>query len=536
MSLGGGHRLLHDKGARWAVVGLGVVLAVFAIVGARSRDRARTQTALTGGMLDVQVFCGGRGRKDAVALLRPPLQGEPQRVGTPISTAVANRGGSMTLALPSVVAPDFAGELLAAAPGCLTQRLVIGNFPREYTLRLDQPTPLAWPVDLRDPPLTPRWPPVLAAEHAARLREVGAYSPQGFQLFDSGAVPTCVQCHQAAGREHAQVHGAAPSADLTRLMASSPGPSSQARCAACHAPAQWLANPLSHQAPTAEDFSCRICHQLKVGEARNATPGVGPWMQALGAGTDPRPFAFGSRGLTASPAMAVAQDPSLAEGVLCLACHGQKMPTVQGGWTEADPTAMEHRAWVDLDFSRARTTCVGCHMPATPDVMLVDGMAAQMWGVARPDAPRKAHARSQPRGASLSLRQAGGVWSVVNTEASHSLPGPWPWRAWTLLVRSDAGDPLGRVMLARRYKDVEGGPCGLPWDNTGLLEDTRIPPGNSVALPGVPVGGGFAVELWLEPLCSSARRPRVLRRWQVRADGTVAADGGIDIRVDAGPG
>ncbi|MBI5496899.1 MAG: hypothetical protein HY904_17930 [Deltaproteobacteria bacterium] len=473
MSLGG-HRLLNDRGLRLAIA----AIAGVAVIGVLDlyRDSDVRVAADDRPVIAVRVECGDRAAAGAHLTLRRALTATPAIVGKRADEAITGRSGSVDLHFPWPLPPDFTGDVVAAAPGCLQLRAGVTAGTLSLSLQLPRGvTPDgATPVD---PPPSAAFPPPAPPEQLAPLRGTGAFSDGRYYLFD-GPAPTCTQCHGEAAAQHGRLHGAAPTPAF--LSASSALAPARARaCAACHAPDALFGR--------AGGFSCGACHRVDV-ESLRAGEGLAGRVRVFGLEGDPRPLATGVRPDGDSPAMAVVQHPALASSALCAACHAQRM-----GAVVVDPTSEEHQAWCAADPARAETGCTGCHMPSGNSPALVDGVAHQLWGVDRPDRPARLHAWEEPRddvrrrAVRVDARWDGDrlVVRAENTGASHALPGTAPFEAWRIRVITTAplregptvdGGVAG-VLLARSYRAADGAACAAPWEAAALAEDTRLAPG-----------------------------------------------------------
>jgi mono/diheme cytochrome c family protein len=276
---------------------------------------------------------------------------------------------------------------------------------------------------------------------------------------------------------------------------------SAAQCGRCH-PRQLATWKQSLHAQTASPgtlgqfvgasasfvASCSRCH-MPLAEQRPGAEGFGAALQAEGVNcaschvrswTRRGPPRAGSK-LLGTPSYPLVEDAAYERSDFCLPCHQLRPDDLVAG----RPLLDTYREWLEGPYMRRGIQCQHCHMPEREHTF------------------RGAHdAETVRQGLDLAVtatRQGGAVVATVslrNVGAGHFLPTtPTPAGTLEVTLVDGAGRPVAAAVRQRigRHIVYQSG-----WKQ---LEDTRIPPGESLTLSprftGAGVGKATAVRVVL---------------------------------------
>ena len=268
----------------------------------------------------------------------------------------------------------------------------------------------------------------------------------------------CARCHAKQAREwQGSIHAQASSPGLLAQIMRSPARGDAktawlsqpdvASCQRCHAPLaeQLASNPaLYDDALQAEGITCAGCHVR--GFVRHGPPRIAPTLLTL-------------------PSYPLVEDESYQRSDFCMPCH--QLPARQA--IAGRPLLNTYREWLEGPYMKRGVQCQHCHMPNREHT----------WkGVHDADTFRQGidvHAQA--------YRGATGIVTVratlTNIGAGHYLPTTTTPAVWlrVQLIDKDGLDILGanREQRIGRKLVFDSG----AWKQ---LEDTRVPPGESIAL------------------------------------------------------
>ncbi|HVV85505.1 MAG TPA: hypothetical protein VHE35_20740, partial [Kofleriaceae bacterium] len=344
---------------------------------------------------------------------------------------------------------------------------------------------LAPPAAITDaPPLPDLAPEVIEADRASQATTAGyrpgaAGDPDGapfggtiaLEAAPAALAPAeaslssrqCGRCHAKQLREwQGTIHARAASPGLTAQLVRI-APAEGESCRRCHAPLAeqaplvrpgqrggddrdrtYAANDRYDASLAAEGLTCAGCHVR--GGVRHGPPSIAPSLLPL----------------PGYPAVGLAV---YERGDLCLACH-QLPPRLA---VAGRPLLDTYREWLYGPYMRRGIQCQHCHMPNREHT----------WkGVHDPDTFRQgiavdARARRDAAGAVAVTA------TVTNIGAGHDLPTTPTPAAWLEVELIDAGGAtLAGTTASRRIgRELRYGARGFE-----QVEDTRIPPGGSLAL------------------------------------------------------
>ncbi len=242
-----------------------------------------------------------------------------------------------------------------------------------------------------------------------------------------GWVESCQRCHAPLPEQLPNVraaHSGGPEADHT------------------YGRNPRFSEELRHQA-----INCAACHVR------------GDW-QRLGPRRNP------GNGLLSLPGYPLVETPIYERADLCLACH--QLPPRQS--INGKPLLNTYREWLEGPYMRRGIECQHCHMPNREHTFL---------GVHDPDTFRQGIALDAIAGRSGTSGTVSVRARLRNVGAGHYLPTTTTPAAWLVIDLVDAdGTPIAGAHAEKRIgRNLQSGPNG--WHE---IEDTRIPPGESIEL------------------------------------------------------
>jgi mono/diheme cytochrome c family protein len=337
--------------------------------------------------------------------------------------------------------------------------------------------PIARQLARAQPIAVGRWPgaPELADARVfgSALALQGAVPPVLAPAQAELAAGKCGRCHAKQLREwrtsrHALAAGPGLIGQVLRLT-----DGRAESCLRCHAPlAEQLTrirpvhsggdprgsafrdNPAYDETLRDEGITCAACH-------------VRAW-QRLG----PPPAAT-TASLLPLPAYPKAALPIYERSDLCLGCHQLPPQNTLAG----KPLLNTYREWLEGPYMRRGIQCQHCHMPSREHAWL---------GIHDPETFRQgvrleASARRSPTTGAVTVRAR-----LHNVGAGHYLPTTPTPAVW---LRVELHDTRGRPIADARAEIRIGRHLRFDGERFHELEDTRIPPGESLALARVWRGG-----------------------------------------------